>query len=399
MTVKGWMERLSRKHLIGLAVAVGILLIAAIIIMSPGNPAPPVQEKKSVKVNLLGNADLEKEQWRATAEKEIEGIKTQQKEIADQLKTLAEATKQKSSMAQDKDRTKSTQGSMEFPPMPPFPPLPNAGHPPAQAKVPSPNISFPPASEPIRSFGPEPGGLGSAGLTASQVSAGGKGKNGGEKHREEQPYLPSGSFVPGILLSGLDAPAGVNSSKEPHPVLIKLSDLAVLPNRFRFDIKDCFIVGEGYGDLSSERAFIRTTTLSCVHNDGRSVDVPLKGFAAGEDGKVGLRGRVVSKEGLFLARAMAAGFAKGLSDVFSASATTLSVSPLGATQSVEPDKVLKVGALSGAGAAMDRLAQHYIEMAQRVFPVIEIDAGRKVDVVVLQGKPLEPVQETEVKTP
>ena len=43
---------------------------------------------------------------------------------------------------------------------------------------------------------------------------------------EESAYLPSGSFVQGILLSGLDAPAGVTASKEPHPVLIKLSDLA-----------------------------------------------------------------------------------------------------------------------------------------------------------------------------
>lgn len=213
---------------------------------------------------------------------------------------------------------------------------------------------------------------------------------------EEKPYLPSGSFVPGVLLSGLDAPAGVSASKEPHPVLIRLSDLAVLPNRFRLDIKECFIVGEGYGDLSSERAYIRTTAISCVRKDGSSVDLPLKGFVAGEDGKVGLRGRVVSKQGQFLARALMAGFAEGISDVLRLSATTVSVSPLGATQSINPDEALKAGALSGVGRAMERLSQHYIEMAQRVFPVIEIDAGRNVDVVVLQGKPIEsPIESKE----
>jgi len=209
---------------------------------------------------------------------------------------------------------------------------------------------------------------------------------------EEPPYLPSGSFVQGILLSGLDAPAGVTASKEPHPVLIKLSDLAVLPNRARLDIKDCFILGEGYGELSSERAYIRTTTLSCVKANGQSLDAPLKGFVAGEDGKVGLRGRVVSKQGQFLAKALVAGFAEGLADVFNLSATTVSVSPLGATQTIDPERALEVGALSGTGRALDRLAQHYISMAERLFPVIEIDAGRKAEVVVLQGRPLQPVE-------
>jgi conjugal transfer pilus assembly protein TraB len=248
-----------------------------------------------------------------------------------------------------------------------------------------------PAPEPIRIFGPESGaGSDLASLPPKSAEAG-----QAPVASDEPSYLPSGSFVQGILLSGLDAPAGVTASKEPHPVLIKLSDLAVLPNRARLDIKDCFILGEGYGELSSERAYIRTTTLSCVKANGQSLDAPLKGFVAGEDGKVGLRGRVVSKQGQFLAKALVAGFAEGLADVFKLSATTVSVSPLGATQTIDPERALEAGALSGTGRALDRLAQHYISMAERLFPVIEIDAGRKAEVVVLQGRPLQPV---EVKT-
>ena len=37
------------------------------------------------------------------------------------------------------------------------------------------------------------------------------------------------------------------------------------------------------------------------------------------------------------------------------------------------------------GKALDRLAQYYISLAEKVFPVIEVDAGRTVDVVVTQG--------------
>ena len=34
---------------------------------------------------------------------------------------------------------------------------------------------------------------------------------------------------------------------------------------------------------------------------------------------------------------------------------------------------------------MDRLAQYYISLAEKTFPVIEVDAGRTVDVVLTQG--------------
>lgn len=389
MKIRELAERLSRKQLIAiLAVAVGILA-SIFLLNAPDQPSSLSGPRQPVEVDLLGDADLEKEHWRATAERELERIDKQQEELAGELKDLAEQMKK-----QEEQRSRGRLGGSTpkgFPPMPPLPPM-NLGPPGGMPKV-TPTAPAQPPPDPIRVFGPDlssmPGQPGAKILAGETKDRGGELENAAEK----RPYLPSGSFIPGTLLSGLDAPAGVNSSKEPHPVLIKLTDLAVLPNRFRFDIKDCFIVGEGYGDLSSERAFVRTTTLSCVRADEGSIDLPLKGFVAGEDGKVGLRGRVVSKQGQFLARALVAGFAEGLSDVFSLSASTVSVSPLGTTRSFDPDEALKAGAFSGVGRAMERLAQHYIEMAQRVFPVIEIDAGRKVDVVVLQGKPIESTED------
>jgi conjugal transfer pilus assembly protein TraB len=43
-------------------------------------------------------------------------------------------------------------------------------------------------------------------------------------------WLPV-SFTRGTLLGGLDAPTGGQAQSNPHPVLIRLSDTAVLPNR------------------------------------------------------------------------------------------------------------------------------------------------------------------------
>jgi conjugal transfer pilus assembly protein TraB len=154
-------------------------------------------------------------------------------------------------------------------------------------------------------------------------------------------------------------------------------------------VKECFVVGAGYGDVSSERAYIRTESLSCVTRDGTAIDVPVKGYVAGEDGKAGMRGRLVSKQGQLLANALLAGVASGIGHAFQQSSSTMSISPLGATTTVDPGKQFEAGFGTGVGRALDRLAQYYISLAEKVFPVIEIDAGRTVDVVITQGMSLQ----------
>ncbi len=193
----------------------------------------------------------------------------------------------------------------------------------------------------------------------------------------------------GQLLSGLDAPTGGYSQSNPHPVLIRLSDLAILPGRQRMDIKECFVVGAGYGDMASERAYIRTESLSCVRKDRTTVDLPIKGYVVGEDGKVGLRGRLVSKQGQMLAQALLAGLASGMSEAFKPITPTYYASTTDAKDGrmvfPNPQDVLQAGAMGGMSKALDRLSHFYIDMAKQVFPIIEVDAGRRVEVVVLKG--------------
>jgi conjugal transfer pilus assembly protein TraB len=203
--------------------------------------------------------------------------------------------------------------------------------------------------------------------------------------RDTRRYIPSGAFTRALLLGGLDAPTGGQAQRNPQPVLLRLMDNAVLPNQFRSKVKECFVVGAGYGDVSSERAYIRTESLSCITRDGTAIDVAVKGYVAGEDGKAGMRGRLVSKQGQILANALLAGVASGIGSAFQQSATTYSISPLGSTSTVDPGKQLEAGLGTGVGRALDRLAQYYISLAEKVFPVIEVDAGRTVDVVLTQG--------------
>jgi conjugal transfer pilus assembly protein TraB len=150
----------------------------------------------------------------------------------------------------------------------------------------------------------------------------------GEFARTVSTFLPV-SFTRGVLLGGLDAPTGGQSQSNPHPVLIRLSDNSVLPNRFRGEYRECFVIAAGYGDISSERAYLRTENLSCVRADGATLEVRIQGSVYGEDGKVGMRGRLVTKQGQMLANALLAGVVSGIGQGLATANTTYSTSALG----------------------------------------------------------------------
>jgi len=203
--------------------------------------------------------------------------------------------------------------------------------------------------------------------------------------------IPAGSLLRGVLLSGLDAPTGRQARRDPYPALVRLKHAAILPNRFRADVRECFITVAGYGELSSERALLRTEVITCVRHDGGVIEVPVDGYAVGEDGKVGLRGRLVSKQGQVIARAMQVSFLQGLSDVFTKTpVTTISTRHDGRVQyqDVLSGDAMEAAAIAGTGRALERLAQYYLDMAENIFPVIEVDAGRTIELILNRGATL-----------
>ena len=145
------------------------------------------------------------------------------------------------------------------------------------------------------------------------------------------------------------------------------------------------MIGAGYGDISSERAYIRTENLSCIRHDGSTLEIAIQGSIFGEDGKVGMRGRLVTKQGQLLANALLAGVVSGIGTAFSQYYTTTTTSTFGTISTTDPNKAIQSGLGTGVGSAMNRLANYYISLAEKVFPVIEIDAGRMVDVVLTKG--------------
>ncbi|UHD15047.1 TrbI/VirB10 family protein [Thiocapsa bogorovii] len=201
-------------------------------------------------------------------------------------------------------------------------------------------------------------------------------------------YIPAGAILKGVLLNGIDMPTGQNARKDPVPALIRVKHQAILPNRVRADLRECFLLVGGFGDLASERAYLRGETFSCIRNDGGVIEIPIDGYAVGEDGKVGVRGRVVSKQGVLLAKALQAGFLQSFSQIFNRMPSIPVNTGTGTDlqfQSMLTPQALSAASAQGVGGAMDRLANYYLDMAEQLLPVIEVDAGRGAEFILNRG--------------
>ena len=200
-------------------------------------------------------------------------------------------------------------------------------------------------------------------------------------------YIPAGSFAKAVLLSGVDASTSLTASGDPDPVLIRIIDHGTLPRRFKSDLKDCHLIGAAFGDLSSERAKVRLEKLSCMEvATAEIVETEVAGYVTGEDGRSGIRGEVVSTEGKLLGNSLAAGVLSGLANNFNPS-TSYQPTSIVAGTSKQPGtgERLKDSFASGTTSSLDRLSKYYIDRAESLQPIIQVGAGRKVDVIFTEG--------------
>lgn len=202
-------------------------------------------------------------------------------------------------------------------------------------------------------------------------------------------WLPAGSFIGVTLLSGANAPTGGQAQSNPIPVLLQLDDDGNLPNGFASKVRDCRITTAAYGDLPSERAYLRTEKMTCINHAGEILETSLKGYLSGEDGMAGMRGPVVEKRGQLIALSLLSGTLGGIGSGLSQGLTNLATTTGGNVLSVDPKDAMEYGAWSGVGKAMERMADWYLQRADELYPVIEIHAGRFGHIVLTDGLQLD----------
>tara|TARA_B110000211_G_scaffold188405_1_gene214266 strand:+ start:41272 stop:42666 length:1395 start_codon:yes stop_codon:yes gene_type:complete len=184
--------------------------------------------------------------------------------------------------------------------------------------------------------------------------------------------LPAGTLIPGIVISGVDAPTGKAAEKGAVVSTIRITGPAILPNGERVDLTGCFVVNDVRGDLATQRASFRPQSLTCSLAEIGIVDTPIQGYVSGKDGTLGFRGKVVNKQGSALMYAGAAGVIGGFGNAFSGGGGTNTITTGGQFDLPSTDDAMTAGIGEGISAASDTLSEYYKEQLDLLYPIIEI---------------------------
>ena len=205
-------------------------------------------------------------------------------------------------------------------------------------------------------------------------------------------YVPAGSYAEAVVLAGADASAGVQSQGDPRPVLLRLTSpaygAAVEGVASTADLQGCTVTGAAFGDLSSEKVYVRLQTMACAGDTPDSViETSVAGFVAG-GGRAGVRGPVVSREGALVERAFMAGvfsgFGRGASQAFGPQAV-LSGGGAATVANTDLESIGRSGLGAGAATAGEAVSDYLIRRAEQYQPVVQLAAGSSVTVVFLEG--------------
>ncbi len=210
--------------------------------------------------------------------------------------------------------------------------------------------------------------------------------------RRLESWLPAGSYADAVVLAGVDASAGVSSQGDPRPVLLRLTGRARSAaedgEALEADVAGCTLTGAGYGDLSSEKVYVRLRTLTCAGPEPRTViETEVAGFVAGS-GKAGVRGPVVSREGALVEKAFLAGLVSGAGET-AANVLQAPAGGAGEDRAASLAGLGRAGLGAGAGSAGRRVADYLIRRAEQYQPVIQLQTGTRVTVVFIEGARLD----------
>lgn len=208
------------------------------------------------------------------------------------------------------------------------------------------------------------------------------------------PYVPSGSFAPAMVVEGADANASVTGSSDPSPMQFRLTGTLRMPNDETYDLTGCMVTAAAHGDISSERALLRTDRLSCKKFN-RTIDIPFDGHVSFK-GKNGIKGEPVMRNGKIIGWAFASGMVDGIGNGISkVGSDTVGV---GAVSGVSGSDVAR-GALGGGVSQTGKtLGDYFIKRAEQYHPVIPVGAGTEVTVVFQKGFQLKFIEDSEKKT-
>ena len=207
-----------------------------------------------------------------------------------------------------------------------------------------------------------------------------------EVYKSHLNYVPSGTFAKAIILGGVDADASVDGQNKNNGVMLfKVINQGVLPNGKRSHLQGCLVTGSAYGDISSERAYVKLDKISCAFDGKPIVDKSVTGWAFFA-GKVGIKGVPMMRDSKIVTWAGVSGALSGLAQAAQYAQSVQNFGIYGGATSVVPSSNIgPYAAYGGATKATEELSKYYIKRAEQYHPVIQVGSGNKVSIVFKDG--------------
>ena len=119
---------------------------------------------------------------------------------------------------------------------------------------------------------------------------------------------------------------------------------------------------------------------------GMIITSHVAGNVVGPDGANGIKGTVVSTGSKHIKNAMLGGLISGFSNSAKGQeGGVVSGAGIVSTKGMGFKDMAKSGALTGAGNAGEKLADHFLKYAESMSPVLTIPGGTRVNVVIREG--------------
>ncbi len=206
-------------------------------------------------------------------------------------------------------------------------------------------------------------------------------KEAERRKKKNELHIPAGSFAEATLLTGVFAPTEGSAL----PVTLRLDLSLTGPNRSRIPVQEAFLIGKATGEANSRRVVIQVSKLSYVKATGETIEVPLNGYVADDDGVMGLAGQYVWRVNETAGLAILAGGLSAVGDAAAQAETVTQTTPLGgATKAVTGD-VGKFSLFRGGSRAAEALEAMVVRRLDEVVPAIYVANGKKLTVVLLDG--------------
>ena len=223
-----------------------------------------------------------------------------------------------------------------------------------------------------------------------------------EKDKNKEDTMPKFTIMPGflkgVIVAGADVPTLEQSPTEPKPIWLSVNSEQLIANGKSLNLKDCLIEAVATGDIGTKRGRFALKQLSCSLSDLAGVDykiiTAIKGNVYGEDGKIGAKGRLVSREGEIIEKGIPLAALEGI--IQSLSKTNNYIYPSGANISNSPNPI---GDFADAGSTtgskiLGKFSEYYLKVLESLNPYVEIKAKRVVTIAISDPVEVTPAKYT-----